>query len=223
MWLLLKADKVDQRNWLDLFPAPFNPVVEILIQDGQEYLVLKGAQLGGTSTPREAYEAGKLTVREMNGVVAGVVGKSRVTVSGTIRPFGGRFSINHVSELETAHIRFGAGVAKFQVLDEQGRPIIEPPAPSIAQKRCKAAAAKPLLAEALAYSAGDPDWFDLYKVCECLIAAGVKLDKHMQEVKQTANSYRHRPSSRSPAASNPPSLFKATRLTRACINKHLDQ
>lgn len=58
MWLLLRADGAERRSWLDLFPAPFDPSVEVLSQDGQEYLVLNVVRLGPMSTPREAYDDG---------------------------------------------------------------------------------------------------------------------------------------------------------------------
>ncbi|RWH20392.1 MAG: hypothetical protein EOQ75_16450 [Mesorhizobium sp.] len=203
--------------------APFDPSVEVLSQDGQEYFVLNVARLRAISTPREAYDAGKLAVREMNGIVAGIVGKSDVAVTGTVRSRGGRLLVDFIMEAETAHFRFGAGMAKFQILDEQGQPIIQEAAPSIAQQRYKAASAKPTLAEALAYSAGDPDWFDLYKACECLLAAGVKLDSAMKDVKQTANTFRHRANGSSRLPANPPSLLDAVRRTRACINRELDR
>ena len=142
MWLLLRAHDVERRNWLDLFSAPFDPFVEVLNQDGQEYFVLNVARLSAITTPREAYDAGKLAVREMNGIVAGIVGKSDVAVTGTVRSRGARLLVDFIMEAETAHTRFGAGVAKFQVLDEHGQPIIQEAAPSIAQQRYKAASAK---------------------------------------------------------------------------------
>ncbi|RUW72308.1 MULTISPECIES: hypothetical protein [unclassified Mesorhizobium] len=223
MRLLLRADGAERRNWLDLFSAPFDPSVEVLSQDGQEHLVLNVARLGASSTPREAYDAGKLAVREMNAIVARIVGKSNVTLTGTVRLFGDRLLVDFIMETETAHFRFGAGAARFQILDQHGEPIVEEAAPSIAQERYKAAAAQPILAEALAYSAGAPDWFDLYKACECLLAAGVKLDSGMKEVKQTANAFRHRVNGSSRLPPNPPSLLDAVRRTRPCINRELDR
>ncbi|TPI27686.1 hypothetical protein FJW08_23590 [Mesorhizobium sp. B3-2-1] len=223
MWLLLKADTADRRDWLDLFPAPFDPSVEVLSQDGQEYFVLKAAQLSAVSTPREAYDAGKLAVREMNAIVAGIIGQSHVDVIGTVRSFEGRLLVDFIMELETAHFRFGRGVAKFQILDQNGQIVIDNPAPSFAQRRFNSAAGKPILAEALSYSVGEPDWFDLYKPCECLLAAGVKLDREMKEVKQTANVYRHRPSGSIRPPASPPTLLEAARRRRACISRELDR
>lgn len=102
--------------------------------------------------------------------MSGIIG-NQMALTGKVRSFGDPLLVDFIVEAETAHFRIGAGVGRFQTLDQCGQPIVKEPAPSIAQERYNAAAAQPILAEALAYSAGAPDWFDLYKACECLLAA----------------------------------------------------
>jgi hypothetical protein len=58
----------------------------------------------------------------MNAIVSGIIG-NQMALTGTVRSFGDRLLVDFIVEAGAAHFRFGAGVGRFQTLDQCGQPI----------------------------------------------------------------------------------------------------
>ncbi|RWC39579.1 MAG: hypothetical protein EOS55_28995 [Mesorhizobium sp.] len=233
MWLVLKANRVEQSEWLKMFKPPFDPYVELIPHEsGDQLLILKSKELDGLTTLEDTLNAGDGIVRTLNGVAGGVVfAGSSVELAGASEMRDGRLIRHMMLRTETAHFSIGRGSAEFQVIirDNDGNIVVPTPAPTSAQRRYAASRASDFLTHALNYCAGEPGWFDLYKAMECLEQAGFnprgKGRAEMDRFSRTANwFYRHhdrRNEQKRP--SKPMDLRDARRLLRSRVNDALDQ
>lgn len=231
MWLVLKADRVNQSEWLKMFKPPFDPYVELMPDaSGDELLILKSKELDKLTTLQDTLNAGDGIVRTLNGIAGGVVfGGSSVEVDGAAEMRGGKLIRHFWLRAETAHFSFGRGSAEFDVIsqDKDGNVVVPPLAPTSAQRRYAASRQSDLLTHALNYCAGEPGWFDLYKAMECLEQAGFnprgKGRAEMDRFSRTANWFHRHHDMRKRRPTNPIDLRDARRLLRARINEALDQ
>ncbi|MBZ9720158.1 hypothetical protein LB519_20135 [Mesorhizobium sp. AD1-1] len=231
---MLKANRVNQSEWLQMFKAPFDPCVELVPDEsGDQLFILKSKELDSLATLRDVLNAGDGIVRTLNGIAGGVVfGGSSVDADGAAEMRDGKLIRHLMLRAETAHFSFGRGSAEFHVImkDEEGNIVAPPPAPTLAQRRYAASRTNELVTHALNYCAGEPGWFDLYKAMELLEQAGCnprggKGRAEMERFSLTANwFYRHhdhRNEQKRPA--KPMDLRDARRLLRARINQALDE
>ncbi|MBZ9864238.1 hypothetical protein LB515_02505 [Mesorhizobium sp. CA15] len=228
MWLLLKADASDEQAWLKLFKPPFDPRVELMSHEsGGEVLILKAAELDEATTIKSAYNVGDGVIRTLNGLAAGVIGKSSVELDGVAEMRAGKLVCHRIMRVETAHFSIGGGSAEFQVIirDHDGKILVPPPAPTAAQSRYAASRKSRELTYALNYCAGEPGWFELYKAMECLERAGFirKNDNEMVSFARTANAFHRHHEGKIPPPTKPMDLRNAQRLLRARVNQALDE
>ncbi|RUW85191.1 hypothetical protein [Mesorhizobium sp. M1E.F.Ca.ET.063.01.1.1] len=226
MWLVIKANDSDQDTWLKMFKPPFDPYVELMPHEsGDQLLVLKSQELDGLTSLKDTYNIGDGIVRTLNGVVAGIMGKSSVEPDGAAEMRGGKLIRHVILRAETAHFSFGGPSAEFHVIirDKDGNIVVPPPAPTTAQSRYTASRNNDLLTHALNYCAGEPGWFDLYKAMECLEQAGFgKKDNEMARFSRTANWFHRHHDTKNPPPAKPMDLRNARRLLRGRINQALD-
>ncbi|AZO24700.1 hypothetical protein EJ070_31200 [Mesorhizobium sp. M1E.F.Ca.ET.045.02.1.1] len=226
MWLVLRANDSDQNTWLKVFTPPFDPYVELMPHEfGDQLLVLKAQDLDNLTTLKDVYNVGDGIVRTLNGIVAGIMGKSSVEPDGAAEMRQGKLIRHVMLRAETAHFSFGGPSAEFHIVirDKDGNIVVPPPAPTAAQSRYAASRKDDLLAHALNYCAGEPGWFDLYKAMECLEQAGYgKKDKEMIRFSHTANWFHRHHDTKNPPPANPMDLRDARRLLRGRINHALD-
>ncbi|MCA0035518.1 hypothetical protein [Mesorhizobium sp. B263B2A] len=142
MWLVLNAERSDQEAWLKMFKPPFDTYVELMThQSSDQLLILKAKELDDLKSLKDTLNAGDGLVRTLNGIVAGVCGTSSVEADGAAEMLDGKLMRHLMLRVETAHFSFGGGFAEFQVtmLDKDGNIVVQPPAPTSAQRRYAAA------------------------------------------------------------------------------------
>jgi hypothetical protein len=214
-WPSLKADDDDRADWLALFKTPFDPSVEIVRRDEQEFFILKASALAGLPDSVSTFEAAKPLVRQLNGLVTAQTGApSRVEVISVVEKIDGKYAQHAIVMLGTAEFVIRGHPVSLVVRDKGGNP--PPPAPTIGQEAYRASTLDAHVADAATYLADRPDWFDLFKAFECLEAGNlVSPNVSKVEIKRfthTANSlYRHRIGGFKPP-SNPLTLKDAKAL-----------
>jgi hypothetical protein len=189
----------DLADWEESLKAPFDPWVE---RHG-DAVVLRSSEFGSFSSADEVAERAVPLLENLNGAM-------QITRSTRPVRFEGIISFDPSGRLHRT-IRAAVGgveargraAAMGVALGPDGEVISPPrPRPSEAQEWATLGESHDLLADALIYYSRD-EWFDIYKAVECLedwVADGegglrnrnwISSTK-LKELKQTANSLRHR-------------------------------
>lgn len=195
MFVVLKAeDAFERSNWLAAFKTPFQPTAEERPdQHGNPLLLLSADEFEGITDQKALVDIAKVRVRELNSIIGAMSGASNVTVEGVAEIVDGVVCCHVFLEAELAKFEAKFGWAQIAIVGADGTP--KPPPPSPAQEQYRAARLNELVAQALAYTVGKPDFFDLFKALECLEAGGFvkKGNRVTERFSHTANAiFRHR-------------------------------
>jgi len=190
----------DLADWEDSFKAPFDPWVE---RHG-DTIVLRSSELDSFSSADEVGERAVPLLESLNGAMQITCGTRPVHFEGIISfDPNGRLHRTIRAAVGGVEAR-GRAAAMGVALGPDGNvipPPPPPPRPSEAQECTDLGESHELLADALIYHSRD-EWFDIYKAVECLedsVGGEANLrnqnwiaNTKLKELKQTANSYRHR-------------------------------
>lgn len=192
---VIEGHKFDLQDWADALQKPFDPWVEM--QDGQ--FVLRSAAFDELTSDEQVRDHAPAYIERLNGSFA---------VSHNAKPltFGGVVEITPDGQRRiTKFAQFAAegrshARAVGQAIGPDGKPIVQPPTQSEAQRWCDTAERDEWLDDALIYFAKS-DWFDIYKALKCLseraggvekfLALGWESKAEVERLKRTANWGRH--------------------------------
>jgi hypothetical protein len=188
--LVLQGQRRDLEDWKDALPPGGDPWVEIT---GVE-VVLRSTKLDGLSLVQGLWAEGHNVLRLVGGAIATMVGACTSVTFNEALEF-------HPDKAKPARYpvpRVAGGRTIFELYRKDIGALL---APTDAQKWLAVATADNDLADALMLIGGEVDWYDIYKVVECLehkyggehaLLKQRWVPKSVKKLKETGNWARHR-------------------------------
>jgi hypothetical protein len=194
--VVLQGPRRDLEDWKDALPPGGDPWVEIV---GVE-VVLRSVKIDGLFE-NKAFSAARQILREVSGAITAMAGvRTAITFNELVdfQPNKGK----PVRRLAVPHFIGGKNMFK-EVMRQlgQGGGLGALIAPTDAQTWVETARADDDLGDALALLGGELDWYDIYKIVECLehkygsehkMLALPWVPKSVKKLKESANWARHR-------------------------------
>ena len=196
--LILSGHQFDIEDWVDAFPADFDPSA----RKHEESLLLFASDLDEASDSQRAHDIGKVLLSRLNGLMKVLSTAEPLALKGVaeIGPDGNLKRHIHIA-MATGRFRsrfHAVGV----VLNSKGEVVSPEAKPTVAQSWTSIALQNDLISDALTYVADYESWFSLYKAFECirkhmggehkLLASGWTSKSEKDRFTRTADSlYRH--------------------------------
>jgi hypothetical protein len=164
---IVEGEPTDLEAWQHTLKDPsFDPWVEI----DDRKTVLRSASLDGLASAIEVRDGAGALIARLNGAVA-LSQQARPLRFGGVIQFAADGKQHRTMFPEMAALEARGGFARINVTvtGPDGKPVPEPsPQPSEVQRWAAKADGDKLLGDALMYFGKGANWFDIYKVFECL-------------------------------------------------------
>lgn len=212
------------RNFLaGQLKPPFDPFIEVIINDKGEQLILHSTQFDNTTNPSDVYSTAKNLLQILYASLCMKNSIDKLYFNTVIERMVDN-SLKRTTFFEPQSIinkpTFGTPTFICEgTIRNRIRPC-SPPAPSEAQQIMRAATLNKGVESALQYLNGKPSWIELYKAYEALnrLPKGEISDKEIKLFTRTANTTaRHHPNSKCHAPDAPMSIEDGEKLIRRWI------
>jgi hypothetical protein len=162
---ILRGEPTELESWKNHLKEPFDPWLEVHGDD----TALCSQWFDESSAAEEVRERALMRIQQLNGAVALYERATSVQLGGLIEfgPDGRRHNTIIFAEMRAFEIGDTAQMA-FEVSASDGKPVRL--RPSQVQDCVKLTDDDDLLRDALIYFGSATNWFDIYKVLECLIS-----------------------------------------------------
>mgnify|MGYP006876577713 FL=1 len=223
----LNGPESDQAVWLAYLKPPFDPYIEKVVNDRNEYFVLRASAFNGMTKSEEVHRAAKPLFVTLNVVMSKNADTDRIT-NGAVIEFvqdGPPLKHPHLEIEEGITVRARVGIVELTVADAQGNVLKPTPAPSRAQLWMRAATLEPQIGYALGYLQDKADWVNLYKAYEALrnMPNGGISKSEITRFTQTANAgNRHHPNEKNKPHKRPMDLWEARSLMTRWVSAAID-
>jgi hypothetical protein len=157
--LILSANRQDLQDCKNALPAGGDPWIEVIEVD----VVLRSASFDGMALS-DAIEYGRQLLRVVNGAMLAIGARTALDFEGILEFQPGKRKPERHEFGKMEWKGFADALRRTRFDD----PLDRSRAPSRTQRWIAKAASAPELADALMFLSGEFDWFDVYKVLECL-------------------------------------------------------
>lgn len=199
--------------WKSLLKPPFEPWVEDYVTEGETRLLLRSAKWKELKDGDEVRREAETLVERLNGALVLVHNDATNLRVEDVYEFDE--NAKRIPRIVTAAGHISAKARVRASLEKVG----EPRTASFVQDAVASADGDDKKAELLGHFSRASNWYELYKAIECIQALNPDVKtKKWEEIRQTANHYRHHRSKKSELPANPPT-FEQARLTVLAIGK----
>jgi hypothetical protein len=214
----LTGHTFDIADWGDVLKQPFDPWGE---RNGETF-VLRWSGFHDTDTAADVHEKAPAVVEQLNGAMWIERETRPLSIAGVIQ-YNTDGTRNTIMRAGTGHFEGRSRVTAHGIILRADGTIAPPPPPqpSEVQEWIRLSDTHEILADALVYFSR-VEWFDIYKAIECLEAfvGGEGALRQLnwinatkfKQLKQTANSFRHRSGGIHKAPEQPVPLKEARQL-----------